>query len=140
MRQKRTSPEEQLKLIQECRASGLTDYEWCIEHGIRPKTFYTWIYRMKQKGVIDVPATVPTVIPREKKHPEIVKIQVEPRPADDQQTLESTTAPAVQSPVPSQSGIPVMEVMVGGIHLRVTNDVNPQMLAQTIQLLRGYEC
>ena len=140
MRQKRTTPDEQLKLIQECRASGLTDYEWCVEHGIRPKTFYTWIYRMKQKGIIDVPATIPTVIPREAKRPEIVKIQVEPRLADNQQVLKSTTAPALQPAVPSQSGIPVMEVMVGSIQLRVTNDVNPQILAQTIQLLRGYKC
>jgi len=59
MRSKRTTPEEQLRLIQECRSSGLSDWEWCQEHGIHPKTFYTWIYRLKKKGEIDIPATIP---------------------------------------------------------------------------------
>ena len=46
----------------------------------------------------------------------------------------------MSSILPVQSGIPVMEVTIEGIQLRVTNDVNPQMLAQTIQFLRGYGC
>lgn len=140
MRQKRTTPEEQLRLIQECRASGLTDYEWCVEHGIQPKTFYTWIYRMKKKGVLDIPATIPTVIPRAMKNPEIVKIQVEARPTESEQAMARATPSALQPASPVQYGVPVMEVMVEGIQLRVTNDVDPQMLAQTIRFLRGSRC
>ena len=29
MKAKRVSREEQLKLIMECRSSGLSDYQWC---------------------------------------------------------------------------------------------------------------
>ena len=27
------------QLIMECRSSGLTDFQWCKEHGIHPETF-----------------------------------------------------------------------------------------------------
>ena len=35
---------------------------------------------------------------------------------------------------------PVMEVILGGVHLRVTNEVNPRLLAETIRLLRDARC
>ena len=35
MRSKRTSPEEQLCLVTECRKSGLTNYAWCQQHDIK---------------------------------------------------------------------------------------------------------
>ena len=40
----------------------------------------------------------------------------------------------------AQSGYPVMEVMLNGVHLRFTNEVNPRLLADTIRLLRGAGC
>lgn len=41
MRASRIPADEQFRLIMECRASGLTDHEWCMQNGIRPGTFYT---------------------------------------------------------------------------------------------------
>ena len=43
MKAKRVSREEQLKLIMECRSSGLSDYQWCEAHGIHAGTFYNWV-------------------------------------------------------------------------------------------------
>jgi hypothetical protein len=34
---------EQIKLINECRQSGMTDADWCRENGIAVSTFYNWI-------------------------------------------------------------------------------------------------
>ena len=31
---------EQIKLIMECRQSGLSDYQWCQKQGINPGAFY----------------------------------------------------------------------------------------------------
>ena len=140
MRSKRITQDEQMKLIQECRASGMTDQEWYEEHGICHKTFYTWIYRMKKKGILDIPAAIPTAISKERRQPEIVKIQVEPRPDDTSSVAVPGSDRAVPSLLASTSGILVMEVTIDGIQLRVTNDINPQMLAQTIRFLRGYGC
>ena len=36
MRSKRIPVEEQYRLIMECRQSGLTDHQWCVEHDIKP--------------------------------------------------------------------------------------------------------
>ena len=42
MRSKRIPAEEQYRLIMECRQSGLTDHQWCVEHDIKPGTFYDY--------------------------------------------------------------------------------------------------
>ena len=57
MRSKRIPTEEQYRLIMECRQSGLTDHQWCVEHDIKPGTFYNWVKRLRQKGCVDLPAS-----------------------------------------------------------------------------------
>ena len=49
MKEKRVSREEQLKLIMECRSSGLSDYQWCEAHGIHAGTFYNWVNRFQNR-------------------------------------------------------------------------------------------
>ena len=49
MKSKRIPVEEQYRLIMECRQSGLTDHQWCVEHDIKPGTFYNWVKRLRQK-------------------------------------------------------------------------------------------
>ena len=51
MKAKRVSREEQLKLIMECRSSGLSDYQWCEAHGIHSGTFYNWVSKLRKAGV-----------------------------------------------------------------------------------------
>ena len=47
-RNKRVPMQEQIKLINECRKSGLTDADWCRENGIAPSTFYNWVSRCRK--------------------------------------------------------------------------------------------
>ena len=54
--------EEQLRIINECRQSGLTANEWCQRHGVRWNTYHTWVTRLKKKGLLETAATVPTVV------------------------------------------------------------------------------
>ena len=54
MRSKRIPAKEQYRLIMECRQSGLTDHQWCVEHDIKPGTFYNWVKRLRQKGCVDL--------------------------------------------------------------------------------------
>ena len=58
MRSKRIPAEEQYRLIMECRQSGLTDHQWCVEPNIKPGTFYNWVERWVQKGCVDLPASI----------------------------------------------------------------------------------
>lgn len=48
---KRVCKDEQIKLIMECRQSGLSDYQWCEQNGIHPGTFYNWV---SKPGIISV--------------------------------------------------------------------------------------
>ena len=34
---------EQIRLINECRQSGMTDADWCRENDIAVSTFYNWV-------------------------------------------------------------------------------------------------
>ena len=143
MRSKRTSPEEQLRLITECHQSGLTDYEWCQQHNIKVSTFYAWVHRLKQRGEIDIPAVIPTVVRKEPEKPDIVKIRIEgeKRIATTPKSALTPETPAETLPsMQTQPGYPVMEVIIRDVHLRVTNDVNPGLLAETIRLLRSAGC
>lgn len=74
MRAKPVNADEQYRLIMECRASGLTDYQWCIEHGIKPGTFYNWVKRLRQKGCDSIPSAVKSRAPVRQ---EIVKIDLQ---------------------------------------------------------------
>ena len=143
MRSKRTSPQEQLRLITECHQSGLTDYEWCQQHNIKVSTFYAWVHRLKRSGEIDIPAVIPTVVRKEPEQPDIVKIKIEgeKRIATTPKSVLTPEQPAETLPsMQTQPGYPVMEVIIRNVHLRVTNDVNPVLLAETIRLLRSAGC
>ena len=41
MRAARISADEQFRLIMECRVSGITDHEWCMQNNIRPVVLIT---------------------------------------------------------------------------------------------------
>ncbi len=41
MRAKRRTEQEQYEIIMECRQSGLSDHQWCLEHDINPGIFIT---------------------------------------------------------------------------------------------------
>ena len=51
----RRSASEQYELIIECRSSGLSDHQWCLQHDIRPGTFYNWVKRLRKKNVMIYP-------------------------------------------------------------------------------------
>ena len=54
MRATRIPANEQFRLIMECRTSGLTDHEWCLQNDIKPGTFYNWVRRLRKKGYTEM--------------------------------------------------------------------------------------
>ena len=50
LHRQRTPMSEQLRLITECRQSGLTDADWCRENGVNPSTFYSWLARCRKSA------------------------------------------------------------------------------------------
>lgn len=47
---KRVCKEEQIRLIMECRKSGLSDKQWCEHNGIHPDNFYNWESKLRKSG------------------------------------------------------------------------------------------
>lgn len=138
MSSKRVPFDEQLTLIMECRKSGLTDYQWCQEHGINPATFYNWVSRHRQKACEGIPTSV-------RKNAAVAPVQevvrIEPRQLADQLPDRSfqLDEPVVH-PIPETVPGHALEIELGGAVLRITNDVSPGLLAQTLRILRGMSC
>ena len=103
----------------ECRKSGLSDQQWCLNHDIKPGTFYNWVKRLRRNGCPDLPAATRRTslqsVPQE-----VVRIQME------------------QTAVPQPKEI--MELSIGNVQLRIPNGTDPVLLAQTIKILSEYTC
>ena len=46
-------------VIQECKASGLTNKEYCIRHGLSEKSFYYWQKKLRTQIAVSAPELVP---------------------------------------------------------------------------------
>lgn len=124
---------EQYRLVLECRSSGLTDYQLCVEKGICPGTFYGWVRRLRQKGYENIPEPVHSQ--REGARQEIVRIGAQ---APALQEAFPSTAEAPQEVLPAPAS--VMELSIGGCVIRVPNGTDPELFRQAVCLLKGVPC
>lgn len=127
--------EKTLALITECRQSGLTDREWCLEHGINLSTFYSWVRKLKKRTSLEIPPAMSTPEKRnrtsEKEPPEVVQVNVlakaatikEPAKIRDM-SMEETT----------------LEIRLADVCIRANNSTDSFLLTNLIQSLRGYLC
>ena len=75
MRAARIPAYEQYRLIMEYRTSGLTDHEWCLQHDIKPGTFYNWVKRLRKAGRPEIPNAASRH--HSSCHQEVVKIELD---------------------------------------------------------------
>ena len=126
MRTPRVPAEEQYRLIMECRKSGLSDYQWCLNNDINPGTFYNWVKRLRNKGCEDIPVKN-QMMTCEPHHQEVVKIEMDSHSVTDFTKTDSANSP-------------VMELAVGNVKLRIPNGTDSVLLTQTIQIIAEYIC
>lgn len=123
-----TTKEQRLKLISECRKSGMSDTRWCTEHGINPGTFYNWVKRFRREGIYDIPSRT-------------TADQYEPEPLHDVVEISASTfvgMPDIEENMqPIIDGNIAMSLSLCGINLQIYNNVNPELLATAIRALRG---
>lgn len=133
MRAKRRTEQEQYDMIMECRQSGLSDHQWCLEHDINPGTFYNWVRRFR-KQACEFPA--PAGKDRfQAIHQEVVKMEIIP----DQPSnifAESSMEDSAEMTKP----IAAMELQIGKAVLRISNQTDPRLLEQTLKLLGAFSC
>ena len=123
-----TTKEQRLQLISECRNSGMSDHQWCTMHGINPGTFYNWVKRFRKEGVYEMPSRTKaeSYVPCESQD------VVEVTPYTFKDTPHETLCEPKGKPDSA-----VLSLCVGDISLKVSNDVNPELLAFAIKALRG---
>ena len=133
MRAKRRTEQEQYDMIMECRQSGLSDHQWCLEHDINPGTFYNWVRRFR-KQACEFPA--PAGKDRfQAVHQEVVKMEIIPDHPSDY-----FEQPSMEDSVEITKPVAAMELQIGKAVLRISNQTDPRLLEQTLKLLGAFSC
>lgn len=135
MRAKAVTAAEQYRLITECRASGMTDYQWCVEHNIKPGTFYNWVKRLRQSGDMDIPAPAGNKEPASQ---DIVEIHLGHSSVAMPVSGALSDASTGISPVPGQP--PMLELSIADATLRIPLGTDPALLEQVLFILKGMPC
>ena len=134
-RKNRVPMSEQLKLINQCRQSGLTDADWCRENGIAPSTFYNWVSRCRKAAAnqIQEPSYGHLESPCPKQ--EVVPIEVVPDPHPE----PVTTSSFVRSNQ-NLDNSHTIEIAIKELKVRITNEVDLVLLSRTLHLLQEFVC
>lgn len=135
----RVPADQQYQLIMECRSSGLTDYQWCKEHGIHPGTFYNWVSRLRKKACHEIPDPVS----REHLGPpavqEVVRLDLGPKPVSNPNSVLSVGTiqeiPKQQAPLAA-----MIDISLGRATIRIANGTEPAMLDRILCLVKGSVC
>lgn len=128
----RYSEEDKMRLIMECRQSGLSDHQWCCENNVSNSTFYNWIKKLRDTACneeIVEPSPIRDVKPIRQ---DVVKVNIVP---------DHNLSPAINSSNSSfEENTAAIELNLNGCNIKIHNNVNPVLLAHTINLLRGSLC
>ena len=130
MRAKPVPMEEQYQLVLECRQSGLSDHNWCLENGIKPGTFYNWVKRLRKIGTYEIPKPAGRENYKATPKQDVVKVELVDEPVKIHKPKSYSSYDSVSS---SRHSI---EVHIGAASIFVANDADPILLARTIQLLQ----
>ena len=127
---KRVCKDDQIRLIMECRKSGLSDYQWCKQNGIHPGNFYNWVSKLRKRGY-----TFPDSETRLNAVPniqEVVKVDLI-QPQDSSLKVKHNVSLIEQTDPPTVAA----ELLVGGVTLRFFNGADEKLIQSTLQCLGG---
>ena len=112
-----TNDEHWLELITQCRSSGLSDRQWCIENGIPVSTFYYHVRALRKKAC-EVPEAVDAVAQKQ----EVVQIPL--------WETEQHTSDPVALPMPS------ICLEMQGIRIEIHEQAGADVIRNTLLALR----
>ena len=134
-RKTRVPMSEQLKLINQCRQSGLTDADWCRENGIAPSTFYNWVSRCRKaaSNQIQEPSYghLESLRPKQDVVPVDIVAESQPEPV--------TTSAFTQHNL-NLDNSHTIEISIKDLKIRIVNRTDPLLLSQTLHMLREFLC
>ena len=128
----RVCKDDQIKLIMECRQSGLSDYQWCEKNGIHPGNFYNWVSKLRKSGyTFPEPASKTNALPNIQ---DVVKVDLIPSVNSEPSLLiEQNVSQDVQATPATLAA----ELLIGGITLRLFNGADERVVQSTLQYIGG---
>lgn len=127
---KRVCKDDQIRLIMECRQSGLSDYQWCKQNGIHPGNFYNWVSKLRKRGYSFPDSEAKSnAIPNIQ---EVVKVDLI-QPQDSSLKVDHNASLVEQT----DSSAMAAELFFGGITLRLFNGADEKLIQSTLQCLGG---
>ena len=132
-RKVRVPMREQIRIINECRQSGMTDADWCRENDISVSTFYNWVSRCRKAAADQIP-------PPNYGHCEIPRSKQDVVPIDivSDHLTEQHAAPQMHQTNLDNSH--TIEVSMNDVIIRISNDADPVLLTRTLRLIRETSC
>lgn len=131
MANKRLDYDKIYELVMQCRKSGLSDRQWCLDNDIVPSTFYYWVRRLRQHVCYDLPETEYSgrnVSATERQDVVCVNIQLDP-------VRETAGIPAVS--IPEAANI---FLQYGGVSIALSKNFEKQTLKRVLLTLRETVC
>ena len=127
MVQKQTKRNEQewIELIQKCRTSGLSDKEWCFQHGIPVSTFYNHVTALRKKAC-SIPAASRNAVSSSQQVVPVTIIE------------ENSTFPAeeIQNASISDNDFPAITLAINGCRLEINNHAGKDIILNTLLALQ----
>ena len=129
------SLDEWMKLVIQCRQSGLTDAAWCNEHGISPSCFYNAVTRLRKKACqIPEPAGKASTLDLTSHKQDVVQIAIEPETSPAELFSDKDNRSMyLDNPH-------TIEVSMKEITVRISNDADPVLLTRTFRMLQEFSC
>lgn len=122
---------EQIRLITECRRSGLSDYQWCREQGINPGTFYNWVSKLRKAGYM-IPDSESKVCGTPAMQ-EIVKLDLVTHEMSTPDKVEQNTSHKALG----SSHCIAAEIEYGNIRIRLFNGADDLVIQNTLKCIGG---
>ncbi len=121
---------EQIRIINECRQSGMTDADWCRENDISVSTFYNWVSRCRKAAAAQIP-------PPNYGHCEIPRSKQDVVPIDivSDHLTEQNTASRMHL-----DNSHTIEVAMKDTVIRIHNNADPILLTRTLRLIQETLC
>ena len=133
-RKPRVPLQEQIRLINECRKSGMTDAaDWCRENDITPSTFYNWLSRCHKIAADQIPQPSYGHSKTLRQKQDVVPVSiVHDQPAEPQD---------ISQPYAIRSGnTPTVEITTSVFSIRICNGADPALVSRAFQLLKEFPC
>ncbi len=134
---RRYTADEQYEMVIECRSSGLTDYQWCMEHGIKINTFHSWVKRLKARHHCNVPRRYGNrIIDLPPVKQDVVRIDV----IDD--AVSEDAVPIIKESLSPSThcDTPAIKIQMSGIDISVSNHADPSLVSHILHSIGGGVC